>query len=464
MGKDLLQNIILKVLEDSSWEILTQGGDEKNTLTIKLANDNLVVTVTTQQTFEVKGANNSAVNELREFINIEIKPEVRKEALKIFQKGVSDWNKWRQTHGQLFIDFSELNLVDKNLSGVNFQNVDMSDCEFEKVNLENANLRSCVLNRSKLIKCDLQRANLELAKGQLLELTGSDLSYAKLRDAELNGSILKNVKFEGVSFEGVKFKDANFTGADLRSANLSGASINEGTIFKKTKGIEIGINGIYSPNTESAGLYSSSPPGNSMKGPNFDAVLESLKRARKYFGFSFLLSLGAMLLWFLEQDSTSIPILKDFVLTKSQYLSISMVFSLGLLVLSKSFLDDAFEGMKYLEDRSSAMSVGSFPWVLTKFTGKKNTQIIVSIVSRIILCLHPLIYLFVFDYSEINYLLIGLLITLTALGAWILFFSFNFQQPILFDQKNEEEKQNNTIAKKLERYLDQDRINKIRNR
>lgn len=187
-----------------------------------------------------------------------------------------------------------------------------------------------------------------------------------------------------------------------------------------------------------------------MKGPNIEAVLESLKRARKYFGFSFLLSLGALLIFYLKQDATSIPFLEEFELTKTQYLNIGMVFFLGLLVLTKSFLDDAFEGIKYLEDRESAMSVGSFPWALTKFAGEKNDQIIISIISRLVLCLHPLLYLFLFDYSEVNHFMIGFLILLTMIGIWVLLFSTNFQKPILFDQKTEEEKSKQTIVDKLD--------------
>lgn len=463
MKKGLLQNIILEVLEESDYRILTQDVNPKNLLIIKLDYDNLIVSVTAQQTFDVKGPNDSTIKELKEFINDNIKPKVRKEALKIFEKGGEEWNKWRKTHGQLFIDFSGLEVTNKNLSGINFQNVDLSDGKFFTVNFENANLRSCILNRAKLINCDLKRANLVLVKGQLSEFTGSDLSYSKLRSAELNAADLKNTIFLDVDFEEVKLNYANLSKADLKGVSLSGCIINEETVFKGTDGIEFGINGVYSPYTDSAALFSSSPPGNSMKGPNVSAVTESLKRARKFFGFSFLLSLTALLIYYLDQDSTKLPFFTDFEINNQQYLNIAMIFSVGLLILSKSFIDDAFEGMKYLEDRSSAMTVGSFPWVMTKYAGNKLDQVFISRLSRFVLCVHPLFYLILHDWSNVNMFFIVLLLLLITISGWILIFSKKFQLPILFDTKQEEQKNSDNVLSKLEELnkLLRDNLNRM---
>jgi len=446
----MLKKIITTILEKSDFKITERNEDDGNVLQVKLNDGSLRVSITPQHTFNVKGGTKNQNKELEEYIEKEIRLPVRDIALKKLDEGPEKWNKWRKTHGQLFIDFSELNISDKNLSGVEFRNIDLSYSQFHNVNLEGADLRSCKLVETKLLSCNLKRSDLSLVDGMMANFTDSDLSYTKLSTAKFGAAIFKSTKLHGTSFDETNLKYADLTKAELFDANLSGCIINEKTTFQDSIGIESGINGIYNAETDSAALYSQSPAGNSMKGPNIEAVLESLKRARKYFGFSFLLSIGAFLIFFLKQDATSIPFFNEFELTQTQYLIIGITFSLGLLVLTKMFLDDAFEGMKYLEDRKSAMSVGSFPWALTKFAGEKKDQIIASKLSRLILCLHPLLYIFLFDFDKLNVALLVLILLASGIGIWILIFSKNFQKPILFDSKTEEEKSKENIVDKLD--------------
>lgn len=459
----MLKKLIQDILENSDYQI-SNVNKLGEVLHIILNEGRLKVSVNPTSTFNVNGDKQKEEKILEDYIKKNLRQPIKEIALTKLNKDVKAWNVWRRQFNQFRIDLSQLAFIDNDFSGINFHNVDLSYTELRNVKLVDANLRESIMHGTKFIKCNLKRAKLNFVEANLAVFNNSNLDYSELYSGNFEGVNFQNSALKGVELDEVILRYADLSNTDFRETDLSGAFVNTETNFHKAVGIEKGINGYWNAETDSAALFSESPPGNSMKGPNIDAVLESLKRARKYFGFSFLLSLGAILLWYLKQESTSIPLFNDFVLTTGQYLNIGMVSSLGLLILSKLFLDDSFEGMKYLEERKSAMAVGSFPWALTKFVGKKPDQIIISLISRLVLCLHPLAYLFLFDYSQVNFLLIGLLIILTTIGIWILFFTDKFQQPILFDQKTEEEKRNHTIVDKLDQLVKSLNIRELRSR
>lgn len=448
----MLKEIVIEVLKESDYKF-KKSETVSETLHIYLNEGKLKVSVNPTQTFNVNGGTKKEQKELSDFIEKNIRPKVRVEAKKILDKGVQEWNDWRQTHGQLFIDFSKMKFEDLDLSKIELRNADFSYSEFKKVNFQYADLSSCKLVEAQFINCDMEGVNLCFADALMAEFKHSDLNYSKLGNASFAATNLTGSSFEGVELEGVNLKHANLSNTKMNNADLSGAIIDTDTIFNGAEGIKKGINGIWNEDTDSAALYSYSPPGNSMKGPNVEAVLESLRRARKYFGYSFYLSLGGALLVYLKQESATIPFFKEYQISIEQYLQIASVFSLGLIVLSKSFIDDAFEGIKYLEDRYSAMSVGSFPWALTKFAGDKFEQVIISMSSRVLLCLHPVLYLFLFNYSEFNLVSVIFVILALSTGIWVLSFSFNFQKPILFDSKTERKKSKETIISKLDELV-----------
>lgn len=442
----MINQIIPKLIKDSVQYNLNSEEISFDNHYLNINDGKLQVILNTKENlYRINGDNEEEIKKLHSFIEKGIGEPLKIIALEKIDEGVEVWNKWRKEFEQIRIDISQLSFSEIDFSGINLKNVDLSYTEFENVILNDADFTNSKMHETRFISCNLERANLINVEANLADFSASNLNYSELNQGTFGGAKFLKADLQGIELKGANLRYADLSGSDLRGSNLSGLILNPETNFKKAKGVEKGINGYWNSETNSAALFSNSPQGNSMKGPNIEAVLESLKRARKFFGFSFILSLGAVLIWYLNQDETTIPFLRDFVLTKNQYLSISLIFSLGLLVLSKSFLDDAFIGMKYLEDRKSAMAVGSFPWALTKFAGKKCDQRFISFISRIVLSFHPILYWLLLDSWKENFFQSSIFVITTLICIWIFIFSFNFQKPILFDQNTEKEKSNESI-------------------
>lgn len=248
----MLKKLITNVLENSDHEITGKEENNHNVLHIKLNNGILKVSVNPQHTFNINGVDKNQQKKLREYIEKEIRYPVREIALEKFYEGAVVWNKWRKEHGQLFIDFSELNISDTDLSKIELQNVDLSYSKFHNVNFEGSNFHNCKLIETKLIKCNLKRTDLSFIDGLMADFTKSDLSHTKLSSANLGASILKETKLHDTVLDETNLKNADLTKAELFNTNLSGGIINLETVFEKTKGIELGINGIWNAETDSA--------------------------------------------------------------------------------------------------------------------------------------------------------------------------------------------------------------------
>ena len=445
----MLRNLVTTAIEASDYRIARETPLPNGSgIQLEVEPGPLTVVVSDQR-FEVQGQPNQQ-RKLHKLISNGIRPHVREEALKVLEKGCEEWNKWRQTYGQLVVDFSGLKFQHKNFFGCDFRNVVMDGWGVEEANLASSNLSGCYLRRAEMKGADLRNADLAAAHADGIDLCGAELDGAKLWAARLIGANLKSATITSTVLAHANLKGANLSKADLRGTSLSEAIIDEKTIFRGAKGVEIGINGVWSRDTDSAALLSTAPLGNSMKGPSSEAVLESLKRARKYLGFSFLLGLLTALVVYLDLTTVKLPFPRDLDVKIDQYILLAMVFSVGFLVLAKSFMDDAFEGMRYLSDRKSAMLVGSFPWPLTRFAGDKWNHRVVSYLSRTVLALHPLVYTFVIHYSRTRWYEVVLLTVVALLGMWILISSRRFQKPILFDRETERRDEEETVLQKLD--------------
>ena len=277
-------------------------------------------------------------------------------------------------------------------------------------------------------------------KAERAELGEQYLAEANLRDANLSEANLS-----GQDLSDADLSDANLSGANLSGAVLSGAIINEYTKTKNIKGCQVGINGIYCMTTDSAALMALTPPGNSMQGPNPDAVIESLKRARWLHGFSMSLIGIVILIATLNLTEIKFPWAENVKVTPSQFGLLAMPMSIGLLILVGSFISDALRGARYLQDRSSAMSVGNFPWSLSKYAGEDKVSQFLSFITRMVMSFHPITYIFILGLWQVfNPTVFYILSIITLiLSGWVLFLSEQFQKPILFDRKTEEERQDN---------------------
>ncbi len=435
------------------------------------------------------------------------------EHLSILKNGVEKWNKWREEKQNIKpdlrkADLRSANLSDANLSvanlteaklgGTNLTRVDLtgadlteanfSDKKIDKsktsiissfypanlsdANLTHANLTKAHLERATFINAVLSGANLfgaDLTGADFTEahlfganLTEADLTEAKLGGTYLMGTNLTEAKLFGADLTKANLTKANLTGTDLTSAHLSGAVIDGDTYrsikaIKKSDDIKIGINGFWCKSSNSAALMIIDPPADSMHGPNPDAVVESLKRSRSIHFYSLTLASIALLIIILGLEQIKLPFFSDIKVSPIRYAILAMSISVGVLGLVKMFMQDALQGVRYLQDQKSAMTVGHFPWVLSKYAGNLKENMIQSFITRLVMAFHPLIYLYFFirwdrllDISKDEQLLsIGILgkviliipgVLLLFLCIYIFVLSQRFQKPILFDAKTEKKR------------------------
>ncbi|NTV99301.1 MAG: pentapeptide repeat-containing protein [Chlorobiaceae bacterium] len=316
----------------------------------------------------------------------------------ILEKGVEHWNRWRTAHPDAMPELAGARLSGRNLRGVDFH--------------------------------------------------GAKLSHAVLAGADLGGADLGGADLRGT----------DLSGADLVGVNLGKSTIDASTKYEGIKGCEIGVNGFYSAETDSAALMRIDPPGNTMQGPNVDAVLESLKHARKLHTFSLILAGIALLFIIIKPTSVTLPYLAgSFKFDDLSYSFLATFLSSGMLSLVSIFLDSALQGARYLNDRRAAVLVGHFPWLISKYEHdpllKRQSRIM-----RLFLSFHPVIYfyffvkwdaLFIGDWAEViryytelpvflGELMIPVFyIILLRLSLNIFRISEGFQKPILFDTETE---------------------------
>jgi hypothetical protein len=327
------------------------------------------------------------------------------------EQGVESCNQWRKENPECEVELQGENLEGMTLVGANL----------ERANLEGANL----------VRVDLARANLVDAN-----LTGANLEKACLGDAHLKGA---------------DFSRANLNGVDFSYTILSGATIDAGTTFRNTKGITRGVNGIYSQGTKTAALMNMTPEGDSMQGSSVEAVLDNLKHARRLHSISLLFAGVTLLSFVLHRDTITVPfnILKDSI-DAVTFAGLSVIISATLMLFVTIFFSSALDGTKYLTSRESAMKVGQFPWVLSKYE-KGVAPKIISTLLRIILCFHPFIFLVVLslngtlkDFEQTPILFYLLLVSVPMLLAtcfWLFRLSIGFFQPIVFDVVEEAKRQ-----------------------
>ena len=325
------------------------------------------------------------------------------EHLRILRQGVIIWNQWRQEHADICPDLHDLSLAALDLRGVNLSGANLSGANLSKANLVEANF-----------------------------------AEADLRGADLRG-------------------------ADLSRSNLSGVNFSKSTIdiftmYQDVQGCDIGVNGLYSSLTDSAALLRIDPPGNSMQGANADAVIESLRHARKLHTFSLLLAGIAMLFIVIKPKTITLPYLSgSFKFDDLSYSFLATILSTVLLSQVSSFIDSGLQGAHYLNDRRAAMLVGHFPWLLSTYESEPANRR-QSKVMRFFLVFHPVIYIYFFlkwdvlfsgdwqgvmqHYQEMpvifgEYLLPVFYVILIKLCIHIFKLSEGFQKPILFDTETE---------------------------
>lgn len=154
------------------------------------------------------------------------------EHLRIFRRGVKNWNEWRRkgiaTRLDLSgVDFREANLNNADLSNTNLNNSNLNKAKLRKAKLSNADLNDSNLSGANLSQADLSRAYLSKVDLRGANLSNADLSKTILGYANLSDADLSKAVFIGAMAIGAIFSDANLTRANFSEADLSGAIFSE---------------------------------------------------------------------------------------------------------------------------------------------------------------------------------------------------------------------------------------------
>jgi len=406
------------------------------------------------------------------------------EHLAILEQGVEKWNEWRENDPEIGTGRSRADFSDADLSDADLSWADLSWAELGQANLSGADLGQANLSGADLSDADLSRANLSDANLGGAYLGDTDFSDADLSDADFSRASLSRANLSRADLS-----RADLSRANLSDADLSGAIIDEHTTYYKIIGCKKGVNGIWSEGTDSAALMQLTPPGNSMQGPNPEAVIENLKRSRRLHGFSLSLVGIVLLIQVLGLKEVEFLWLKGLKLSPERFAWLALPISIGLLSLVNTFMTSALTGAQYINDRLSATSVGNFPWALSRYAGGikkrkfpwalsryaggiKKRKAVLSMVSffliksqsfitRFIMSFHPLAYIYFFWNQPLGtpselfnpgkspamvfsplifYSLAGLAI---IFSAWTFYLSHRFQRPILFDRQTEEMRRDN---------------------
>ena len=153
-----------------------------------------------------------------------------------------------------FITFSEVNMVDADLSHVslshfgfgwknmsamslfqaNLSYADLNTSKLRQANLRQANLLHAILVDACLDNALLEKANLSHANMQNITLRQANLKQAILRWADLSGAVFEGTLIEGADFTGTNLTCARFINVDMRTIDLSQLNV-EWTYLKKVR-------------------------------------------------------------------------------------------------------------------------------------------------------------------------------------------------------------------------------------
>lgn len=119
----------------------------------------------------------------------------------------------------------EADLSGANLTHVNLRNADLSDAKLIGADLTQADLGESLMNGADLSGANLAQADLTGVNLTEALLSGASFAQAKLTDAQLQGANLAGIEFTQASLAGANLEAANLSGANLSRADLSGANL-----------------------------------------------------------------------------------------------------------------------------------------------------------------------------------------------------------------------------------------------
>ena len=119
----------------------------------------------------------------------------RQDHLDILEKGVDEWNQWREENPETIPDLERAHLDRKDL-----RRADMWRAKLENALLFEAKLQGATLKQAKLKGAYLERANFQGASLILADLDGAKLPEADLRNSNISNANLSNARLLHVKY------------------------------------------------------------------------------------------------------------------------------------------------------------------------------------------------------------------------------------------------------------------------
>jgi len=173
------------------------------------------------------------------------------------KKDITEWNQWREGHGDVEIWLEGANLIGARLEGADLAGAHLEGAMLVGAHLEDARLCSAHLEGAILLEAHLEGA----------DLFDAHLEGARLVDAHLEGATLLDAHLEG----------ARFFGAHLQGANFRYAIVDGETCFR-----EPGVNR-YNPTQNTRGTdFTGVGLGNVRIDPGTRQLIERNNRHRSW--------------------------------------------------------------------------------------------------------------------------------------------------------------------------------------
>lgn len=175
----------------------------------------------------------------------EINAQKLEASLSLLEKGVANWNNYRDSHPQFqpYLRNTNLSWTNKHLpdlSGINLSGAMLQDTDFTGQALYGADLSGASLQRAVLVDvglseavldmadlswAELTEAHLDFASFDLANLTGANLTDAEMWNASLQGADLHLATLDYAEASSVLAMDANLSMARMLQTDLSGADL-----------------------------------------------------------------------------------------------------------------------------------------------------------------------------------------------------------------------------------------------
>ena len=144
------------------------------------------------------------------------------EQLFLLETSLELWNRWRQQHLNVLVQFDLVDFSSNHLPGVDWRNTSLHKASLVDADLQQADLRNASLCEADLIGVNLQKANLQGA-----DLSSADLRGANLQDADFTGAYLGWADLATADIRRANFSQADLHYACLRGTYLKGADFTD---------------------------------------------------------------------------------------------------------------------------------------------------------------------------------------------------------------------------------------------